>query len=45
METAGDLFYKSVKEYGLFLVFRRLWEELGLGKFPARRARSGGLLA
>ena len=45
MEAAQDLFCKSVKKYGLFLVFRRLWKELGLGGFPARRARSGGLLA
>ena len=45
MEAAEDLFCKSVKEYGLFLVFRRLWEELGLVKFPARRAQSGSLLA
>jgi len=45
MEAAEDLFCKSVKEYGLFLVFRWLWEELGLGGFPARRAQSGSLLA
>jgi len=43
--VAEDLFYKSAKEYELGSVFKRLWEELGLGEFLARKVRSGAGLS
>ena len=36
MEVAEDLFVHAAKEYGPVLVFKRLWEELGLGEFLSR---------
>ena len=43
--VAEDLFLRSAKEYGPVLVKRRLWEELGLGEFLARKVRSGAGLS
>ena len=36
MDVAEDLFAHAAKEYGPVLVFKRLWEELGLGEFLSR---------
>jgi len=36
LDVAQDLFVQAAKEYGPVLVFRRLWEELGLGELLAR---------
>jgi hypothetical protein len=36
MDVAEDLFVHAAKEYGPALVFKRLWEELGLGELLAR---------
>ena len=36
MDVAEDLFLHSAKEYGPVLVFKRIWEELGLGEFLSR---------
>ena len=42
MEVAEDLFCHSAKEYGPVLVFKRLWEELGLGEFLGRYVAERG---
>ncbi len=36
LDVARDLFVHAAKEYGPVLVFKRLWEELGLGELLAR---------
>jgi len=36
LDVAHDLFVHAAKEYGPVLVFKRLWEELGLGELLAR---------
>ena len=33
VQVAEDLFCRQAKEYGPVLVFKRLWEELGLSEF------------
>ena len=42
MDVAKDLFAHAAKEYGPVLVFKRLWEELGLGEFLARYVAERG---
>ncbi|HAF71538.1 MAG: Transposase IS4 family protein [Acetothermia bacterium 64_32] len=42
MDVAQDLFCHSAKEYGPALVFKRLWEELGLGEFLTRYVAERG---
>jgi len=42
MDVAEDLFCHSAKEYGPVLVFKRLWEELGLGEFLSRYVAERG---
>jgi len=42
LDVAHDLFVHAAKEYGPVLVFKRLWEELGLGKLLARYVGARG---
>jgi len=42
MDVARDLFCHSAKEYGPVLVFKRLWEELGLAEFLSRYVAERG---
>ena len=42
VDVARDLFCQSAKEYGPVLVFRRLWEELGLEGFLSRYVAERG---
>jgi hypothetical protein len=42
LDVARDLFVHAAKEYGPVLVFKRLWEELGLGELLARYVGARG---
>ncbi len=42
LDVAHDLFVHAAKEYGPVLVFKRLWEELGLGELLARYVGARG---
>ncbi|MBC7344747.1 MAG: IS1634 family transposase, partial [Clostridia bacterium] len=42
IEVAEDLFCHQAKEYGPVLVFKRLWEELGLSEFLSRYVAERG---
>jgi len=42
MDLAQDLLAHAAKEYGPVLVFKRLWEELGLGEFLSRYVAERG---
>ncbi len=42
LDAAQDFFVHAAKEYGPVLVFKRLWEELGLGEFLAKYVAERG---